>query len=72
MSASPRVKPLRRRSANRNARLPRLRMRLIELWVPDVRSAAFAAEAHRQSLAVAQSSCVAADQDFIDAICDGS
>jgi len=47
-------------------------MRLIELWVPDVRSAAFAAEAHRQSLAVAQSSCVAADQDFIDAIRDGS
>jgi hypothetical protein len=43
-------------------------LRPIQIWVPDVRSAAFAGEAHRQSLAVATSSDEAADQAFIDAI----
>jgi Protein of unknown function (DUF3018) len=36
--------------------------------VPDVRSPAFAAEAHRQSLAVATSPQEAEDQAFIDAV----
>ena len=36
--------------------------------VPDVRSKAFAREAHRQSLAVANSRHAKKDQDFIDAI----
>jgi len=36
--------------------------------VPDVRSAAFKAEAHRQSLAVATSSQEYADQAFIDSV----
>ncbi|PYP21824.1 MAG: hypothetical protein DMD55_19940 [Gemmatimonadetes bacterium] len=35
---------------------------------PDVRSPAFAAEAHRQSLAVARSPHAREDQDFVDAI----
>jgi hypothetical protein len=47
-------------------------LRPIQIWVPDVRSAAFAAEAHRQSLAVAASTYAADDQDFIDAITDRS
>jgi hypothetical protein len=38
------------------------------IWVPDVRSPAFAAEAHRQSLAAAQSPHAGEDQDFIDAV----
>jgi len=38
--------------------------------VPDARSPAFAAEAHRQSLAVSQSSQAKEDQDFIDAVSD--
>jgi hypothetical protein len=50
------------------ARLRAQGLRPIQIWVPDTRSPAFAAEAHRQSLAVAQSSRGAADQDFIEAI----
>ena len=49
-------------------RLRKQGLRPIQIWVPDVRSKAFAREAHRQSLAVANSRHAAADQDFIDAI----
>jgi len=49
-------------------RLRRQGLRPIQIWVPDVRSPAFAAEAHRQSLAVARSRVAAADQAFIEAI----
>jgi hypothetical protein len=45
----------------------RERLRRIQFWVPDLRSPAFKAEAHRQSLAVAQSPQVDDDQAFIDA-----
>ena len=48
-------------------RLRRQGLRPIQIWVPDVRSPAFAAEAHRQSLAVANSPHEQEDQDFIDA-----
>jgi len=43
-------------------------LRPIQIWVPDVRSPAFAAEAHRQSLAVAKSRRAKADQGFVDAV----
>lgn len=45
-------------------------LRPIQIWVPDVRSRAFAAKAHRQSLAVAKSRHALDDQAFIDAISD--
>ena len=45
-------------------------LRPIQIWVPDVRSRAFAAEAHRQSLAVATSAPAAEDQRFIEAVSD--
>jgi antidote-toxin recognition MazE-like antitoxin len=45
-------------------------MRPIQIWVPDMRSPAFAKEARRQSLAVARSPHARADQAFIDAISD--
>jgi len=45
-------------------------LRPIQIWVPDMRSPAFAAEAHRQSLAVARSPHAKEDQDFIDAVSD--
>jgi hypothetical protein len=51
-------------------RLRQRGLRPIQIWVPDVRSAAFRAEAHRQSEAVASSCHAAEDQDFIDAISD--
>jgi hypothetical protein len=52
-------------------RLRRQGLRPIQIWVPDVRSPAFAAEAHRQALAVATSSHAAEDQEFIDAVAEG-
>jgi hypothetical protein len=51
-------------------RLRRQGLRPIQVWVPDVRSPAFQAEAHRQSLAVARSAQEREDQDFIDSISD--
>ena len=47
-------------------------LRPIQIWVPDVRSPSFVAEAHRQSLAVARSPHAREDQDFIDAVSDWS
>ena len=43
-------------------------LRSIQLWVPDVRTAAFKKQAHRQRLAVAASGRAREDQSFIDAV----
>lgn len=43
-------------------------LRPVQIWVPDVRAPGFAAEAHRQSAAVAASEHAADDQAFVDAI----
>lgn len=40
-------------------------LRPIQIWVPDVRSAEFAAEAHRQSALVASAT---EDMEFVEAI----
>ncbi len=45
--------------------------RPIQVWVPDVRSAAFAAEAHRQAMLLAAADRSGDDQDFVDAISIG-
>ena len=45
-------------------------LRPIQIWVPDVRSKKFKAEAHRQSLAVAQSAQERDDQAFVDSLTD--
>ena len=63
------------KSSRDKVRAHRERLRLqglrpIQIWVPDVRSPEFAAEAHRQSLAVAKSPHAKEDQDFIDAVSD--
>lgn len=42
--------------------------RLIQRWVPDVRSERFAAEAHRQSAAVAAADRATDDQDVIESV----
>ena len=49
-------------------RLRRQGLRPIQVWVPDVRSRAFKAQAHRQSRAVAESSHASTDQAFIDSL----
>jgi hypothetical protein len=51
-------------------RLRRQGLRPVQIWVPDVRAAAFRAAAHRQSLAVAASAHAQEDQAFIDAVSD--
>jgi len=43
-------------------------MRPVQVWVPDVRSEEFAAEARRQSALVAADSATSDDQDFIEAV----
>lgn len=53
-------------------RLRRQGLRPIQIWVPDVRSPGFGAEAHRQSLAVARSAREPEDQAFIDSISDAA
>ena len=50
------------------ARMRQRGMRRIEIWVPDVRTPEFAAEAHRQSLLLNASPHAAEDQAFIDSI----
>ena len=45
-------------------------LRPIQIWVPDVRSAAFRSQAHSQSLAVSHSTEAPEDQGFIDAVSD--
>jgi len=42
--------------------------RPIQIWVPDVRSDAFATEAHRQSVQLAAADRAGDDQDFVDAV----
>ena len=59
---------VRERVSNYRARLRAQGMRPIQIWVPDVRSSQFVTEAHRQSLAVTESSFARDDQDFIDAV----
>jgi len=52
-------------------RLRQQGLRPIQVWVPDTRSAKFAAEASRQSRRVASSRHAAKDQAFIDVISIG-
>lgn len=70
MVASRRAKPSRDKVRAHRDRLRRQGLRPLQIWVPDVRSPAFEAEAHRQSLAVARSSHAKDDQEFIEAVSD--
>ena len=42
--------------------------RPVQIWVPDVRTQEFAAEARRQSALVAQADSLGDDQEFIEAV----
>ena len=65
-----RVKSSREKVHAHRKRLRKQGLRPIQIWVPDVRSADFAAEAHRQSVVVSQSRYAARDQGFIDDVLD--
>ena len=66
--AVPRKSEVSERVRNYRDRLRAQGLRPVQIWVPDVRSPEFAAEAHRQAVAVATSSRAADDQAFIDAV----
>ncbi len=70
MTTSTRARSSRDKVKSHRERLRRQGLRPIQIWVPDVRSAEFGREAHRQSLAVAASPHAEDDQAFIDAVSD--
>ena len=71
MPAARKAKSSRERVKEYRERMKRKGYRLVQFWVPAVSTPEFAAEAHRQSLAVARSPHAKEDQDFIDAISEG-
>jgi len=68
MASSSRPKSSQTKVREHRERLRAQGLRPIQIWVPDVRSASFKAEAHRQSLAVASSAQEQDDQAFIDSV----
>jgi hypothetical protein len=58
----------KRRVRAHRARLRAQGLRPVQIWVPDVTAEGFAAEAHRQSRAVAASEVAEDDQAFVDAV----
>lgn len=68
MGARSRSKSSRNKVRAHRRRLRQQGLRPIQIWVPDMRSPSFAAEARKQSLAVARSPYAREDQGFIDAI----
>ena len=58
----------RNRVRAHRARLRAQGLRPVQIWVPDVTAEGFAAEAHRQSRAVAASEHADQDQAFVDEI----
>ena len=70
MSSEPSQGPARDKVRAHRARLRQKGLRPVQFWVPDMRSTAFAAEAHRQSALVAASAQAAEDQAFVDALAE--
>ncbi|MBK8460443.1 MAG: antitoxin MazE-like protein [Micropruina sp.] len=61
MAVKDRVSEYRRRMRARG-------YRPVQIWVPDVRTEEFAAEARRQARLVAQADRLGDDQEFVDAV----
>jgi Protein of unknown function (DUF3018) len=57
-----------RRTSEYRQRMRERGYRPVQVWVPDVRSAQFAAEAHREALALAEADRRGNDMDFVEAI----
>ena len=68
MKTTPKRRSSRDKVSAHRKRLRAQGLRPLQIWVPDTRSAAFKARAHRQSLIVARSAQAQEDQDFIGAI----
>jgi Protein of unknown function (DUF3018) len=63
-----RNRTIREKVASYRSRMRARGLRPVQIWVPDTRTAAFRAEAHNQSLAVANSQQELEDQKFVDSI----
>jgi hypothetical protein len=61
MAVNDRVGEYRRRMRERG-------MRPVQIWVPDVRTEAFASEARRQASLIAQADRRSGDQEFIESV----
>lgn len=61
---------VRERVSAYRARMRAQGLRPVQIWVPDVRSPEFAAEAHRQSVRVAAADRVSEDMSFVEALSD--
>jgi hypothetical protein len=72
MPTTRRIPSSRHKVQAHRQRLRRQGLRPIQIWVPDVRSRAFAREAHRQSLLVARSAAEQDNQAFVDAVSEWS
>jgi Antitoxin MazE-like len=70
MAGSDDVRSSRDKVRSHRERLRKQGLRPIQIWVPDIRRPDFREAAHRQSVAVAESSAAVLDQSFIDAISD--
>jgi len=70
MAAASQPKSSREKVREHRRRLREHGLRPIQIWVPDVKSAVFQSEAHRQSVAVAASADANKDQAFVDAVSD--
>ncbi len=70
MATRTRSKSSRDKVRAHRKRLRQQGLRPIQIWVPDMRSPTFVAQAHRQSLAVTKSPHAKEDQDFIDEVSD--
>jgi len=61
---------VRERVTAHRARMRAQGLRPIQIWVPDVRSPDFAAEAQRHSALVAAADRTSGDMDFVEAVSD--
>jgi hypothetical protein len=68
MADSGKTRSSREKVRRHRERLRQQGLRPIQIWVPDVRAPSFRSQAHRQSLAVAESAMSKVDQGFIDAV----
>lgn len=71
MTSPSKPKTVRVKVREHRERLRAQGLRPIQIWVPDVRSASFHKQAHRQSMAIATSGHAHHDQDFVDAVAIG-
>ena len=61
---------VRDRVSEHRARMRAQGLRPVQIWVPDVRSASFEAEARRQSALAATADLHGDDMDFVEAVSD--